>query len=622
MRLVCLTTASAVMLGQIPLAVLLPHAAMAQAPVMTRADYEACQAGTETAFRAAVEQVTLRGLQSGIATIDYRAVVNEEWRRNNLDDVIDREVDKAINEVKEETSWGKLLQSLASKDKAQELAVTVAERVFKSEGLKQSIEQLATGVGRAIGKRIEGATTETAEPAMQCMQAFLGPRYGSTVARVVSRDAGKEYAINANKAGAEVSTGKVLSESGGGMAGAVILVVRRQLANLASRIGARVVGSVLSRLVSVVAGGVGVVLIAKDIWEFRNGVLPIIASEMKSKETKDKVQDELAKAISEQIGENLREIAAKTADRVLDIWNEFRRTHAKILDLAETSDKFKRFLDSVRPEAMARLDEVVGLVLVAEGEPAILKRLDDGTLNLAVNKLPAAAIEIARETRSLETGLRWSAIAGDDVQTVLEMEIHRRTKPETFTRAGLQLLLGLKDKLAITRVAAQTPEVRASLFELGVDDLKGLARALSESELAALSQYMVGLEKSSAQRVLRAVAQTPSRMQILARSGVREAVVGSRDQAAAVAMMLKSDVVPDPWMVAEHARLVVDGKVSPILLWEKHPIFVGLFGLFALIVLLMLKRLLFGRRSKVIVQHVPAPAASASAPPIKTAQRA
>ncbi len=396
-RMISLTTASALVLGQLPLAALAPNVAMAQTSVMTRADYEACQAGNETAFRAAVEQVTLKGLQGGISTIDYRAVVGEEWRRNNLDDVIDREVDKAINEVKEETSWGKLLQSLASKERAQELATTVAERVFKSEGLKKSLEQLATGVGRAVGKRIEGATNETAEPAMQCMQAFLGPRYGRTVALVVSRDAGKEYAINANKAGPEVSTGKVLSESGGGMAGAVILIVRRQLANLASRIGARVVGSVLSRLVSVVAGGVGVVLIAKDIWEFRNGVLPIIATEMKSKETKDKVQDELAKAISEQIGENLREISVKTADRVLDIWNEFRRTHAKILELAETNVKFKSFLDSVRPDAMARLDDVVGLVLAGEGEAAILKRLDDGTLHLAINKLPAAAIEIARE---------------------------------------------------------------------------------------------------------------------------------------------------------------------------------------------------------------------------------
>ncbi len=202
------------------------------------------------------------------------------------------------------------------------------------------------------------------------------------------------------------------------------------------------------------------------------------------------------------------------------------------------------------------------------------------------------------------------------------MEIHRRAKPETFTKAGLQLLLGLKDKLAIIRVAAQTPEVRASLFELGNDDLKGLARALSESELGVLSQYMAGLEKSSAQRVLRAVAQTPSRMQLLARPGVREAVVASRDQAAAVAMMLKSDVVPDPWMVAEHARLVVDGKVSPVLMWEKHPIFIGLIGFVAFILLMMLKRLIFGQRTKVLVQQVPVPAPSASAPPIKTAQQA
>ena len=34
----------------------------------------------------------------------------------------------------------------------------------------------------------------------------------------------------------------------------------------------------LGRLVSVVAGGVGLVLIAKDIWDFRHGVLPIIAT--------------------------------------------------------------------------------------------------------------------------------------------------------------------------------------------------------------------------------------------------------------------------------------------------------------------------------------------------------
>ena len=130
------------------------------------------------------------------------------------------------------------------------------------------------------------------------------------------------------------------------MAGAVVLVVRRQLANMASRIGQRVVGSVLGRLVSVVAGGVGLVLIAKDIWDFRHGVLPIIATEMKSKETKEKVREELAKSVAEQIDDSLKEIAEKTAERVVEIWLEFRRAHAKVVELAERQDDFKRFLET------------------------------------------------------------------------------------------------------------------------------------------------------------------------------------------------------------------------------------------------------------------------------------
>ena len=198
---------------------------------------------------------------------------------------------------------------------------------------------------KALGKRIELATSDTAEPAQQCMQAFLGPRYGSTVARVVSKDAGKEYAIDPTKASAEVSTANVLAEGAGGITGAVILLVRRQLANMASRVGARIVGSVLSRVVASVAGGVGIVLIAKDIWDFRNGVLPIIATEMKSRDTKDKVQVELASAIKEQIGENLKEISAKTADRVVDIWRDFRRAHAKVLELADAHPAFKAFIE-------------------------------------------------------------------------------------------------------------------------------------------------------------------------------------------------------------------------------------------------------------------------------------
>ncbi|HWK34197.1 MAG TPA: hypothetical protein VNR51_11020, partial [Hyphomicrobium sp.] len=241
---------------------------------LSRADYEACQARDESAFRTAIQNITVRALQSGIATVDYRAAVGDEWRRIGMDDIIDKRVDLAVEEVRRETSWANLLQSLANQQKAQELATAVAERVYRSDAMKAAIEQLAAGVGTQIGKQMEFATEDAAEPALACLQAFVGARYGETAARAVMGDAGRTANIDPGKGTAEMSAGAVLRESSSGIAGAAVLLMRRQLANMAGRIGQRIVGSVLARLVSVVAGGVGLVLIAKDIWDLRNGVLP------------------------------------------------------------------------------------------------------------------------------------------------------------------------------------------------------------------------------------------------------------------------------------------------------------------------------------------------------------
>jgi hypothetical protein len=576
----------------------------AAAPI-TRADYEACQSRDEASFRRAIEVLTLKGLETGLANLDYRALVADEWRRANLDDIVDRQVDEAIAQVRDESSWFQLWSSLASRDRAQELATAAAERVYRSDAIKKAIEELAAGVGKDIGKRIELAVLDTAGPATQCMQAFLGRRYGATVAAVVSNDAGREYSVDPTKLGAQVTPGQVLVEGSGGIAGTVVLVVRRQLANMAARIGQRVIGSILSRLVSVVAGGIGLVLIAKDIWDFRHGVLPIISDEMKSKATKDKVRDEIAKTISEHIGESLKDIADKTAERVVDIWQEFRRAHAKVLELADRDEAFKRFLDMMRPADLPRLDAVVALILASEGEAGVGKRLADGTLNTAVVALPPSALDIARESRSLETALKWFAVAGDNLPKVAEYEIHRRTTPDTFTKASLQRLLALQDRLAVTRLAALQPAARESLFELDGSALLRLARNLDEGQLDSLSRYLTGLEKAPAQRILSVVAQSPGRMADLASPRVRDAIIASRDQSAAVAMMLQVASLPDPGAVIAHTRLVLDGRVNPLLLWEKHGAILAAAALLALVLLLILKRLIFGTRPRIVVQTVP-----------------
>ena len=96
---------------------------------MTPAEYEACQSRDENALRTALEQVIVGSLRSGTQGIDFRASVQNEWRRTGMDEILDKRVDIAIAEVRDETSWGSLLQSLANEEKAKALATAVAERV-------------------------------------------------------------------------------------------------------------------------------------------------------------------------------------------------------------------------------------------------------------------------------------------------------------------------------------------------------------------------------------------------------------------------------------------------------------------------------------------------------------
>lgn len=564
--------------------------------LVTRAEYEACQTVDEEAFRTAIAVITAKALAKGLAAVDYTALVAQAWRNEGFDAILDARVDIAVAEVRDETSWGGLISSLADKEKAQQLATAVAERVYRSEPVKAGIENLSAGVAREIGKRLELAGLDAAEPALRCMQAFLGPRYGSAVARIVTAQAEGEFAPGAERGAADVTSGDLLKQSSGGLTGAAVLLMRRQLGNIAGRIGQRLVGSILSRLVSVVAGGIGLVLIAKDIWDLRHGVLPIVADEMKSQATKEKVREELGRGLAELIQEHVKEIATKTADHVVDIWRGFRRAHAMVLDVAENNDRFRGYLDTLQASELARLDEVTALVVAAEGQAGLLQRLDDGTLDEAVRRMSPSALEIARTTRSLETGLRWAALAGGDIDAVVASDLYRRARVDELSPMALRRILALDDRLAMTRLASVSRGARDTLFDLATDELKSLARALTEAELETLAGYLAGLAQGPRERILKALSADPGLMRSLAAEPVRRAVVASRDQSAAVEIMLRPQGLLDPAAAYRDMVLAWNGEVSPRLIWEKHPAALGALALVALLLLLLLRRLLMPRR--------------------------
>ena len=72
---------------------------------------------------------------------------------------------------------------------------------------------------------------------------------------------------------------------------------------------------------------------------------------------------------------------------------------------------------------------------------------------------------------------------------------------------------------------------------------------------------------------------------------VRDAIIGSADQGAAVGMMLETQSGFSPRVFLQDALLAAEGKVSPWLVWDKHPSGVFMLGALLLMLVLWLGRL-------------------------------
>ena len=96
------------------------------------------------------------------------------------------------------------------------------------------------------------------------------------------------------------------------------------------------------------------------------------------------------------------------------------------------------------------------------------------------------------------------------------------------------------------------------------------------------------------------MALSPAKMRNFAPQSVRDAVAASRDQSAAVGVLLRSDQLFDVLDFANDVKLVRDGSVSYRVLWAGYPVALSLFGFLALLVLLVLWRLIFGRRPRIV----------------------
>jgi hypothetical protein len=96
--------------------------------------------------------------------------------------------------------------------------------------------------------------------------------------------------------------------------------------------------------------------------------------------------------------------------------------------------------------------------------------------------------------------------------------------------------------------------------------------------------------------------ETPSIMQELEGEGLRKAIIGSRDQLAALNMIVHGEAsLLSYGRIVKDAELVRDGTVGYRVFWERYWISVAIAAAVLLVLLSALRRMLFGRPQQIVI---------------------
>ncbi len=578
--------------------------------------FEECAQVSKAGLRDELNRVSQAVFEEGRRGISVAEIVERHWRELGLDTMIDQEVDRAADIVRSDTPVWTRIWSAWSPSTAEELSVRVVDEAFSSDAFESMFDDLSTEIANEIVGEIRLVTAESASTALVCIDEFIGVRYSDTMSAVLGKQIQEELEfliISPDSDPDFIDILKTHSELAGGVAVVIGTRIGTEIAkrlatvaakNIVVRIASRALVKVVTMSIPIIGWIIGGYLIVKDVYDSRDGALPIIRDSLKGDEVKTELRTRTAEGVSEELRTELPELARSIADSAFSKWQDFRGKFSRVLDLAEALPRFKSILDRTDVDQVAKLAELVHLL--EEKEPSQLEdSIQTGDFEFILS-LPEEALEIFRVTGELEPLISWAEFAEELILDVVEKELYLVASPTDLRdREDLERILALEADILIHNLMLLESEVRGAILALPIAHAQQLLDGFSPEELKWLaSSYLTKLDPQERSVLIDLVLRQPSLMADLGNEVVRKALLDTQEFAQALNYISQNTgekpIFGQVLGLLSQLRPTMSGEVPWALFWHYSGGVLRsvLYAVLGLIVLSILWRTLFSRRQK------------------------
>lgn len=468
--------------------------------------------------------------------IESYTLVHKSWDETDIERVLDAEIDRAVADTKQRTSYGERFLSGWNQETARQLADSVAQLAFTSPAVNREMKHLAERITANLTRQLEPRSRWAIERGLTSIQTYLGSNYSRHLVPVMERHV-KDMHLQLGPKFSMGNVGDAAARHAVALSGITVIIAshiaKKVLQQLTEKIFHRIIGRFASRIlgrvgtvaIPVVGWLIGAGMIVFDLVQGADGALPDIQKALKSHETKVELCNQVTIAFEQELPTIMAETQEDLATEVYNIWLSFLGKYPAVLKLTRESELFRTEIVETTPADSANFNKLAHLVEVslnAAGKEEVVGLVARGILQ-KLKLLPEESHVIILDTGSPLVLYQWSELAHERLMEVVRLGLHRHIKPIDLDRDQLSALLEIKDPISVgLLLKLDLGEVKTALRIFPAAQLDRLLKLLSTDAMKTMARYGHNASRGVTEEFVRLLIADPRLIRFIGTDGMNQ----------------------------------------------------------------------------------------------------